>query len=148
MLSKDFKEFAESFNAHAVEYLVIGGYALAAFGHPRYTGDLDFWVGTDAANAQRVIKALDAFGFGSLGLSQSDFTKSDQFVQLGRTPNRIDIITTIDGVNFAECFARKSTEIFDGIALNFIAREDFVTNKRASGRLKDLADIESLGVKP
>ncbi len=148
MLNNDFKEFAELFNANGVEYLVVGGYALAAFGHPRYTGDLDFWVGASATNAQRVHQCLIQFGFGSLGISADDFSKPDQIVQLGRPPARIDILTSIDGVDFDACFERREVFVFGTTTMNFISRADFVINKRAAGRQKDWADIESLGLKP
>ena len=144
MLNRDFKEFAELLNAKGVEYLVVGGYALAAHGHPRYTGDIDFWVRPNADNLTRLLEALKAFGFGSLGLGLSDFD-TDTVVQLGHPPRRIDLLTAIDGVNFDDCFARREQVELAGVRLNIIGREDFRANKRASGRLKDLADLESLG---
>jgi predicted nucleotidyltransferase len=147
MLNKDFKEFAELLNAKRVDYLVVGGYALAAHGHPRYTGDIDFWVDPSADNLNRLIKALAAFGFASLGLSAKDFTP-DTVVQLGQPPRRIDLLTHIDGVDFAACFARRETLQIDGISLNIIGLTDFKTNKRAAGRLKDKADLESLDGPP
>ena len=143
MLNRDFKEFAESLNARGVEYLVVGGYALAAHGHPRYTGDIDFWVRPSADNLARLLDALMDFGFGSLGLGVSDFD-TDTVVQLGQLPRRIDILTAIDGVAFVECFARREQVELDGVCLNIIGLADFKSNKRASGRLKDLADLESL----
>ena len=143
MLNSDFKEFAELLNANAVEYLVVGGYALAAHGHPRYTGDIDFWVSHDAANIERLLKVLQAFGFGSLGLTADNFD-ADTVVQLGQPPRRIDLLTGIDGVDFAGCWSRRETVSFDGLSLNLIGLEDFKANKRAVGRLKDLADLEAL----
>ena len=113
MLNRDFKEFAELLNAKSVDYLVVGGYALAAHGHPRYTGDIDF--------------------------------DSDTVVQLGQPPRRIDLLTAIDGVEFEACFARREQVELAGVQLNIIGLEDFKSNKLASGRLKDLADLESLG---
>lgn len=148
MLSKDFKEFAELLNAQGAEYLIVGGYALAAHGHPRYTGDLDFWIGCEPGNARRVLEALIRFGFGSLGISEKDLTTPQQVIQLGFPPRRIDLLTTIDGVEFAECFERRLVVKADGITLNFISLEDFKANKRASGRLQDRADLESLGELP
>jgi predicted nucleotidyltransferase len=143
MLNSDFKEFAELLNANAVEYLVVGGYALAAHGHPRYTGDIDFWVSHDTANIERLLKVLQAFGFGSLGLTADDFD-TDTVVQLGQPPRRIDLLTAIDGVDFAGCWSRRETVSVDGLSLNLIGLEDFKANKRAAGRLKDLADLEAL----
>lgn len=142
-MNRDFKEFAESLNARGVEYLVVGGYALAAHGHPRYTGDIDFWVRPSTDNLARLLDALKDFGFGSLGLSASDFD-ANTVVQLGQPPRRIDLLTSIDGVNFDACFARREQVELAGVRLNIIGLDDFKTNKRASGRLKDLADLESL----
>jgi hypothetical protein len=144
MLSRDFKEFIESLNAHAVEYLVVGGYALAAHGHPRYTGDLDVWVSPQPANLVRLMAALGAFGFGNLGLSVDDFATPDAVVQLGYPPGRIDLLTGIDGVQFDACFERRQTVEVAGVDLPIIHVEDFKTNKRATGRFKDLADLEAL----
>ena len=144
MLTSDFKEFAELLNSNGVEYLVVGGYALAAYGHPRYTGDLDFWIGTDAANADTVLLALGQFGFDSLGIRKEDLTEANQVIQLGYPPRRIDLLTSIDGLAFGECFARRMVVEFGGVMLNFIALDDFKTNKRAVGRHQDLADIEVL----
>jgi predicted nucleotidyltransferase len=143
MLNRDFKEFAELLNAKSVEYLVVGGYALAAHGHPRYTGDIDFWVRPAADNIARLLSVLDDFGFGSLGLAAADFA-ADTVVQLGQPPRRIDLLTSIDGVEFEACFARRERVQLSGVQLNIIGLEDFRTNKRSTGRLKDLADLESL----
>jgi hypothetical protein len=145
MLSKDFREFAELLNSNSVEYLVVGGYALAAHGRPRFTGDLDFWVGTDPANAGRLLEALAQFGFGSLGIALTDLTTPEQVIQLGFPPRRIDLLTSIDGVEFASSFKKRMDVTMDGVALHFISLDDFKTNKRASGRLQDRADLESLG---
>ncbi len=143
MLNRDFKEFAESLNASEVEYLVVGGYALAAHGHPRYTGDIDFWVSDSPDNIGRLLQALRDFGFGSLGLTASDFT-ADTVIQLGQPPRRIDLLTGIDGVEFTACWRRRETLQLDGVTLSFIGLDDFKANKRAAGRLKDLADLEAL----
>ncbi len=149
MLTSDFKEFAELLNANGVEYLVVGGYALAAYGHPRYTGDLDIWIGADATNADNALKALAQFGFGDLDVTREDLTTPDRVIQLGVPPGRIDLLTSIDGVEFAACFNRRFTVTVDGVPLNFIALEDFKTNKRAVGRHRDLADLETLeGLSP
>ena len=144
MLNQDFKEFAALLNSNRVEYLIVGGYALAAYGHPRYTGDLDFWIGNDAANAQRLLHALKEFGFGALGIGFEDLTEPGRVIQLGYPPRRIDLLTSIDGVEFAPSYARRMLVPMDGLNLQFIALEDFKTNKRAAGRLKDLSDLEAL----
>ncbi len=143
-LDQDFKEFLESLNDNHVRYLVIGGYAVAFYGHPRYTKDIDIWVGTDKTNATNIIKALEQFGFESLGLQESDFLEPDQIVQLGFPPKRIDIITTTPGIDFETCYKiRVQTEI-DGIKVDFIDLENLKRTKKAVGRHQDLADIESL----
>lgn len=143
MLNRDFKEFAALLHANGVEYLLVGGYALAAYGHPRYTGDIDFWVSLAPANLKRLLAALDQFGFGSLGLKAEDF-QADSVVQLGFPPQRIDLLSGIDGVRFDDCWGRRSTVNIDGVPLHLIGLEDFKTNKRAAGRAKDLADLEAL----
>jgi predicted nucleotidyltransferase len=144
VLNQDFKEFIQSLNDNGVRYLVIGGYAVAFHGHPRYTKDIDIWIAMDAANAANIIKALEQFGFASLDLQAADFLMPDQIIQLGDPPNRIDIITSTPGVDFDNCYpARAQTEI-DGIQVNFIDLENLKRNKKAVGRHQDLADIESL----
>lgn len=104
MLNQDFKEFIKSLNDNHVRYLVIGGYAVAFHGHPRYTKDIDVWIEMSPENAARMVKALEQFGFGSLGLKMDDFTTPDQIIQLGYPPSRIDILTTPAGVEFASCY--------------------------------------------
>jgi len=144
VLNQDFKEFIQSLNDNGVRYLVIGGYAVAFHGHPRYTKDMDVWVAMDAENAANIVKALEQFGFASLGLQASDFTAPDQIIQLGYPPNRIDMITTAPGVDFDACYASRVQEEIDGIQVNFIDLESLKRNKKAVGRHQDLADIESL----
>jgi predicted nucleotidyltransferase len=144
VLNPDFREFIGSLNDNGVKYLVVGGYAVAFHGHPRYTKDLDIWIQVSAQNASNVIKALKAFGFGSLGLTEQDFLIPDQVVQLGYPPNRIDLIALVDGIDFDECYpAHIETEI-DGVFVKFIDLENLKKNKKASGRLQDLADLENL----
>ena len=143
MLNSDFKEFAALLAAHGVEALVVGGYALAAHGHPRYTGDIDFWIAPDPGNINRLLAALAEFGFGSLGLTALDFS-ADQVIQLGHPPRRIDLLTHIDGVAFTDCWQRRETVSLDGVTLAIIGLDDFKANKRATGRLKDLADLQAL----
>ena len=145
MLNPDFKEFVELFNAHGVEYLVVGGYALAAHGHPRYTGDIDLWLRRTPENAARAMRALADFGFGSLGPAAEDLLHPDRVIQLGHPPRRIDLLTSIDGVEFDACYAGRQSVAHDGVVLPIIGLADFRTNKRASGRPQDLADLASLG---
>jgi hypothetical protein len=144
VLNQDFKEFIQSLNDNAVRYLLVGGYAVALHGYPRYTKDLDIWVESTADNATRIIKALKLFGFGSLDLKESDFTTPDQVVQLGYPPSRIDILTSLSGVEFAECYSSRVTEDIDGVPVSFIGLENLKKNKKATGRHQDLADVENL----
>lgn len=144
MFNQDFKEFIASLTANHVRYLIVGGYAVALHGHPRYTKDLDVWVERSRENAQALIQALAQFGMGSLGLSEEDFLVPDQVVQLGYPPDRIDILVSISGVEFPECFARRVEVSLDGVNVNFIDLEHLKQNKKASGRMQDLADLEKL----
>jgi len=144
MLSKDFKEFIELLNAHNVRYLVVGGYAVAFHGYPRYTKDLDVWIELSPENADNIIKTMEAFGFGSLGLKPEDFLESDQIIQLGYPPNRIDILTTLKEVQFEACYKERVELKIQGIKINFIDLENLKRNKRATGRPQDLADAENL----
>lgn len=144
MLNQDFKEFIALLNSTGVKYLVVGGYALAAHGHPRYTGDLDLWVLPSPNNISRLLRVLDAFGFGSLGLAEQDFFQPDAVIQLGYPPARIDLLTSIDGVQFQTCYPRRVPIAVGGVELPIIHLDDFRTNKRAAGRAKDLADLEAL----
>lgn len=144
MLNKDFKEFVGLLNSTNVEYLLVGGYALAAHGHPRYTGDIDFWVNPSPENADRLMLVLGQFGFGGLGLTADDFRKPDAVVQLGYPPARIDLLTAIDGVEFVDCYPRRQSFVVDGVALQLIDVDDLKANKRAAARPKDLADLDAL----
>jgi hypothetical protein len=144
ILVKDFKEFVESLNANEVRYLVTGGYAVALHGHPRYTKDLDIWVDLTPENAERIVAALKDFGFGSLELAAADFVEPDQIVQLGYPPNRIDLITSLPGVDFDSCFERRVSVDVGGVTAAFIDRDDLIRNKLASARPQDLADVQNL----
>ena len=141
----DFKELLELFNKHNVEYLIVGGYALAFHGAPRYTRDIDLFVRPMKENARRILAALDEFGFGSLDLSQKDFTTPGMIVQLGVPPVRIDIITRVSGVPWERADAGKVPGFYGDVPVFFISRDDFIANKKATGRAKDAADIEALG---
>jgi hypothetical protein len=143
-LDKDFSEFVESFISHDVRFLIVGGYALAAHGLPRATGDLDAWVWTDPVNASRIKAALDAFGFENVGVSESDFVNPNSIVQLGYPPYRIDILTSIDGVDFEGAWNRRLSVDIQGLSVPFIGRDDLIVNKRAAGRRQDLLDVDRL----
>ena len=143
-LDKDFNEFVELFVANDVRFLVVGGYALAAHGYPRATDDFDAWVWANSENAEKIVECLAAFGFGSLNLTTDDFTTLDRVVQLGYPPYRIDIITSISGVEFDSAWANRLVVDVDGLQVPFIGRDDLLTNKRATGRPKDLLDVKYL----
>ncbi len=141
----DFSELLKLFADFQVEYVIVGGYALAFHGAPRYTGDLDILLRTTSENARRVINALRAFGFGDTNLSVDDFSTEGRFVRLGHPPVRIDLLTAISGVSWSEVYDNRIMGRYGTLEVPFIGRAQFIINKRASGRLKDLADIEALG---
>lgn len=143
-LTRDFREFLQCLNAHAVEYLVIGGHAVAYHGYPRATADLDVWVAVNRTNAGRLVSALSAFGFAVPELTPDLFLREERIIRMGIAPNRIEIQTGIDGVRFTECFPRRASADLDGVRVHFIGLDDLKVNKRASGRYKDLADLEHL----
>jgi predicted nucleotidyltransferase len=144
VLNQDFKEFIRSLNNNQVRYLIVGGYAVAFHGHPRYTKDIDLWIDRNSENAARIVAALDDFGFAELGLTESDFLGAGQIIQLGYPPSRIDILTSIKGVEFDNCYQSRVIVELDDMTINFIDLENLIRNKRASGRYQDLADIENL----
>ncbi len=131
-------------NCNHVRYLVIGGYAVALHGYPRYTKDIDVWLEISPENAAKIVKALEQFGFGSLGLQANDFLVPDQIIQLGYPPNRIDLLTTPAGIDFENCYASRVQVVIDNITVNFIDLDNLKKNKKATGRLQDLADLENL----
>jgi len=143
-LDRDFSEFIESCIAHDVRFLVVGGYAVAAHGHPRFTKDIDVWVWIDHGNAERLVEALRDFGFGSLGLTPADFVAENIVVQLGHPPKRIDLLTSVDGVDFAPCWERRVQIQVGGQLVPFISINDLIANKKASGRPQDVADVAVL----
>ena len=144
-LQKDLREFVESLHSQGVEYVIVGGFALAFHGYPRYTGDLDILVRCSPENAARLEKVIRDFGFASTDLSAQDFLTPGHVVQLGRPPNRIDVLTALTGVDFEEVWAGRVLSELDGIPVAFIGREAFIKNKRATGRTQDKADLEALG---
>ena len=144
MLNQDFKEFIQSLNDNHVRYLVIGGYAVALHGYPRYTKDMDVWIHMSPDNAANMVRALEQFGFGSLNLQAADFLVPDQIIQLGYPPNRIDLITTPPGIDFEACYASRVEVAIENVTVNFIDLENLKKSKQAAGRLQDLADLENL----
>ena len=143
-LQSDLREFVELLNSRKVDYLVVGGHAVAFHGYPRFTGDIDFFVRPTRENADKIMDALLAFGFGDLGLEPESFTTPDTVVQLGRPPNRIDLLTTISAVDFDDAWAGREQGTLDGLPVFFIGRDALIRNKRAASRAKDRADLEAL----
>lgn len=144
-MNRDFAEMLSALSEAGAEFLIVGAHALAAHGVPRATGDLDIWVHSTTENATRVLTALKAFGAPLTDLSLDDLTKPDTVFQIGVVPCRIDILTGISGVRFAEAWDRRIGVDVEGVQVQVIGRADFKTNKLASGRPKDLLDLELLG---
>jgi hypothetical protein len=140
----DFKDLLALLNEHKVEYIIVGAYALAFHGAPRFTGDIDIYVNPTKENANRIVSALSAFGFGTLGLTPEDFQKLDQVIQLGVPPVRIDLITSVTGVSWDQASVGKMPGNYGDIPVFFLGRAQYIANKKATGRSKDLADIEAL----
>ncbi len=140
----DFSEFLRLLNVHDVEYLLVGGFAVALHGYPRATADLDVWVARRADNAIRIVAALREFGFDVPSLTEDLFLGPDRIVRMGVAPLRIEILMAIDGVDFDECVKHSIVRMVDGCPIPVIGLEDLKTNKRASGRNKDLADLDNL----
>jgi len=143
-LQRDLREFIELLNSHGVEYLVVGGHAVAFHGYPRFTGDVDFFVRRTEANAHRLTAALAEFGFDQAHLDASVFTQANKVVQMGVPPNRIDILTTISGVEFEDAWSDRVTSDLDDLPVAYLSRRALLENKRAAGRAKDLVDLEKL----
>ncbi len=143
-MSPDFKELLSTFNAHRVDYLVVGAHALAAHGYVRATGDLDVWVRPEAANAKRALDALRAFGAPLHDLDEEDLTRAGTVFQIGVAPIRIDVLTSIDGVTFDEAWADRLTAKFVDLPVPVLSAKHLIKNKRTVGRTQDLADVEWL----
>lgn len=143
-LARDFEDFIKLLNKHHVDYMVVGGYALAFHGKPRHTGDLDIWINCSETNAEKLLLVIKEFGLASLGLSKLDFMKEGYITQIGYPPLRIDILNTIDGVKFENAFPNKLVLDVDGIEIKYIGIKDFIDNKTASGRSQDIADLKEI----
>jgi hypothetical protein len=144
MFEQDFIDFIELLNQHSVDYMVVGAHALAFHGRPRHTGDLDIWIKPSEENAAKLVNVLNDFGFASLGLKETDLLKDNYVTQLGYPPLRIDILNSISGVEFDDAYKNKIEGEVDGLDVKFINVTEFIKNKEASGRQKDLSDIASL----
>jgi len=143
--SPDFEEFLELLNKNEVRYLVVGGYAFAVHAYPRFTNDLDIWIAADEQNAAKVLKSLQEFGFQELEVTIEDLTSPDKIIQIGYPPLRIDILTSIDGVEFEDAWKHKTTGEYGKQTMTLLSREDLIQNKKASSRKKDQRDLEDLG---
>jgi predicted nucleotidyltransferase len=141
---QDFKEFLKLLNSKQVKYLLIGGYAVGYHGYPRPTGDMDIWIAVHPRNAEKMVAVIKEFGFGVPELSGDLFLKKKKIVRFGVPPLRIEISTTISGVDFDECYDERIVDTLDGIKVNLISLKHLKINKKAAGRLKDLNDLENL----
>jgi len=143
-LAPDFKEFLKLLNVHGVEYLLIGGYAVGYYGYPRATHDMDIWIAIHPDNAKRIVAALKEFGFDTPDLSPQLFLKDKSIIRMGVPPMKIEIVTTISGVTFEECYSYRVNDAIDGAEVCLIGLNHLKINKKASGRHKDLDDLEHL----
>jgi len=144
-IQPDFKELLALLNAHNVNYVIVGAYALAFHGAPRFTGDIDIFVKPDPENAESILAALKEFGFGSLDLDKSDFQQPDKVIQLGVPPVRVDLLTSLTDVPWQQAYSGRVEGDYGDVPVYFLGRKEFLANKKALGRKKDLADIEALG---
>lgn len=142
-LPDDFREFLRSLVDHEVEFMVVGGHAVSHHGYPRFTHDVDVVVEPSLKNAERLLAALEDFGFGGVGLTAAEFTR-DTTIVLGRAPHEIDIMTFVKGIELREAWERRSYGSLDGVPVPFIGKADLIANKRAVGRPEDLADVARL----
>ncbi len=143
-LPPDFKEFLQLLNEHKVKYLLIDGYAVGYYGYPRATADMDIWIAIHPENAKRVLEAIKEFGFDITELSITSLLQEDKIMRMGIPPIRIEVITTISGVEFDKCYKSRTVDDLDGVKVNMISLKDLKINKKASGRHKDLDDLEHL----
>lgn len=143
-LSNDWREFLEKLNSRGVDYVIVGAHSLAFHGRPRYTGDLDLLIRASNENAAKIVDLLNEFGFAQSSFKETDFTTPEQVIQLGRVPNRIDLLTSISGITNEEAFADRVSAELDGIPVFMLSRRALLRNKRAVGRPQDLADIDAL----
>ena len=143
-LPLDFKECLKLLNAHQVEYLLIGGYAVAYHGYPRATGDMDIWVAAHPENAKKVVAVLKEFGFDQPDLTPHLFEQKDRIIRMGVPPVRIEIATGISGVGFRDCYAARVVDVLDGVEIGIIDLLHLKINKKAAGRHKDLDDLDNL----
>jgi len=143
-LDPDFEDFIQFLNQYEVDYMIVGGYAMAFHGSPRYTGDLDVWIDISESNAEKMLLVIQAFGFSSHGFKKEDFLKENLINQIGYPPLRIDILTNIDGIDFKEAYTQKQVIEIEDLKANYIGLRDLIQNKKTSGREKDIIDVKTL----
>ncbi len=143
-LHPDFKDFLKLLNCHKVRYLLVGGYAVGYYGYPRATGDMDIWIEVSEDNAAKMNAVMKAFGFGDAELNPSLFLEKDKVVRMGIPPVRLEVLTGVSGVTFGACFSHRQEVVLGNVKVNFISLDDLKKNKKASGRHKDLEDLEHL----
>ncbi|WEK18866.1 MAG: nucleotidyltransferase [Candidatus Pedobacter colombiensis] len=145
ILEQDFEDFVKLLNKFGVEYMVVGGYAMALHGKPRFTGDLDIWINISEVNAEKLIDVINAFGLGSLGFEKRDFLQPGYITQIGYPPLRIDILNNIDGIEFSDAILNRQKIIIEhDLEVSFIGLQDLLQNKIASGRKQDLKDVKEI----
>lgn len=144
ILPKDFKDFLKLLNSKRIKYLLIGGYAVGYYGYPRATADMDIWIAIGEENAKKMTEAIRDFGMNTPDLTESIFLKPGKIIRMGHPPIRIEVLTEISGVDFEDCYARRKETVIDGIKVKMISFKDLLKNKQASGRYKDLNDLENL----
>jgi hypothetical protein len=143
-LQTDLREFIALLNSHDVDYVIVGGHAVAFHGHPRYTGDIDFLIRTTSENVSRVLAVLEVFGFGNLGIVEQDLLEPGRILQLGQPPNRIDVLNSISGVDFDSAWEQRVQTLLDDQPVALLGWDQLIQNKRAASRPKDLADLDKL----
>ncbi len=143
-LPPDFRDFLKLLNSHGVEYLLVGGYAVGYYGYPRATADMDIWIARTPQNAEKLVAVLREFGFNPPELTPDLFLKENRVIRMGVPPFRIEIVTSASGVTFEECYAARTLAVIDDVPVNIISLLHLKENKRATGRHKDLDDLEHL----
>jgi predicted nucleotidyltransferase len=144
VLNKDLREFVGLLNEKGVKYLVIGGYAVAYHGYPRYTKDIDIWVWLNEENAQKILETIKAFGMASMHILVEDLLNPNSVIQLGMPPNRIDILTDLETLDFEACYAQKEMTNLDGLEIAFLDFDNLIKSKLAAGRPQDKVDAKKL----
>ena len=144
MLNPDFRDILSAFTEEGVDFLVVGAYALAAHGLPRATGDIDLWVRPGAENSEKIWRAFEKFGAPMKGLEKGDFEESDLIVQIGRAPRRIDVLTSVSGLEYESAWKNRKVVEIEGLTIAVLGRSDFIRNKKAVGRPQDIADVKRL----